>query len=129
MSLDINFTKEMIEVLEYLFDKFGIVVDWSNNEIIPYVKELAGKIVAYKSGVAWLWIVVGAIALIVGVVGLIIALNNGYDGWAVISVLVGVVGIVLIICFAHTVIACKTFPEKVVLDYIQNILEKSQNMQ
>lgn len=129
MSLDINFTKEMIEVLEYLFNKFGIAMDWSNKEIIPYIKELAGKIVAYESGVAWLWIIVGAVALITGIIGLIIALNTGCDGWAVITAIVGVVGIILIVCFAHKVIACKTFPEKVILDYIQNTLNKMSTAQ
>lgn len=36
------------QVTTYLEEKFGIVIDWSQENIIPYIKELCAKIVKYN---------------------------------------------------------------------------------
>ena len=35
----------IIETLDYLFEKFGIAIDWTAENVMPYVQELAEKIV------------------------------------------------------------------------------------
>ena len=55
-------SQQIIEVLDYLFEKFGIAIDWTSENVMPYIQELAGKIVTYN--VVSNAIVVGVTALI-----------------------------------------------------------------
>jgi hypothetical protein len=49
-------SQQIIEVLDYLFEKFGIAIDWTAENVMPYVQELAGKIVTYNVVTEALWI-------------------------------------------------------------------------
>ena len=33
-------SKEIIEVLDYIGEKIGVTIDWTSDNVIPYVKEL-----------------------------------------------------------------------------------------
>ena len=59
-------SQQIIEVLDYLFEKFDIAVDWTSENVWPYVQELAGKIVTYN-------IVTNAIVVVFGLIASIIA--------------------------------------------------------
>lgn len=56
---------KIIEVLDYLFEKFGIAVDWTRENVMPYVQELAEKIVTYKIVQHSIWLVISIIAIVV----------------------------------------------------------------
>lgn len=55
----------IIETLDCLFEKFGIAVDWTTENVLPYVEQLAEKIVTYNIVVDAMW--VGA--SILGIIG------------------------------------------------------------
>ncbi len=57
-------SQQIIEVLDYLFEKFGIAIDWTAENIMPYVQELAGKIVTYNVVIEALWIGLPVIAIV-----------------------------------------------------------------
>lgn len=59
-------SQQIIEILEYLFEKFGIAVDWTAENIWPYVQELGGKIVTYKIVSNSIGVLLSAILLICG---------------------------------------------------------------
>ena len=38
-----NFSQEIINVLDYLCNKFGIAIDWTSENVIPYIEELCER--------------------------------------------------------------------------------------
>ena len=41
-------SEQIIEVFDYLFEKFGIAVDWSSENVIPTIKILCEKLTTYE---------------------------------------------------------------------------------
>ena len=41
-------SEQIIEVLEYFGEKFGIAVDWTQENVLPYVTDLAQRIIKYN---------------------------------------------------------------------------------
>ena len=123
---------QIIKVLDNLCDKFGLAIDWSSKNVQPYLKELMTKCVNYKFTVDVVWICVSVLLLITGIVLLIIALKSKkehkyWDDWEVWFVLaaVGALAGIIIICLIviPEMIACKTFPEKVIIDMARSYLD------
>ena len=56
-------SEQVIEVLDAVCDKFGIAIDWTNNNVMPYIEQLGNKIVAYDICMSIMWLVVGCIPL------------------------------------------------------------------
>lgn len=126
--MDFEMTDELIKVLDYLFDKLGVIVDWSNGEIIPYIKELATKIVAYKESIAWMWIIFSIVLAIAGIVTCIVTVVKDADGFILFLGAAAIIaGVSIGLYNGHTVIACKTFPEKVVVEYVQDTMDELKN--
>ena len=46
--IDIETTEAFLKVFEYLSEKFGIVVDTTSKDILPYLQSLGDKIVNYE---------------------------------------------------------------------------------
>lgn len=121
MEETITFTKDLIDVITYISDKLGVAVDWGSNNLVPYLQELGNKIVAYKENIAWMWVIVGIVVAVIGV-GALIGYFVSQDGvWLFVTVCCLGVAACIIIPNMYTIIACQTFPEKVILDYINNI--------
>ena len=38
-------SEQVIKVLDAVCDKFGIAIDWSSNNVIPYIEQLRNKII------------------------------------------------------------------------------------
>lgn len=127
MNVDLSVSKEMIETLDYLFEKFGVVVDWSNGELLPYLQRLADKIVNYKASIAWLWIAVAIVGLIVGIVCIVVDIKCGDGGWLVLGIFLIVVALIIVIVNSYTLIGCKTFEEKIILDYLKSVMNSSSS--
>lgn len=53
-------SEQIIQVLDNLGEKFGLAIDWSPENILPYANELMNKAVSYE-----LWIHITALTLIV----------------------------------------------------------------
>ena len=54
----------IIETLDYLFEKFGIAVDWTTENVLPYVEQLAERIVTYNIITETLWVIASILAII-----------------------------------------------------------------
>ena len=59
-------SKEIIEVLDYLGDKLGIAVDWTDKNVLPYVQQLCEKFIKWDIATSVFWIVVGIVLAIGG---------------------------------------------------------------
>lgn len=54
----------VIAVLDELGKKFGIMIDWSQNNIQPYAQELMNRVVKYEITTSLIWIVFHIILLV-----------------------------------------------------------------
>ncbi len=57
-------SKEIIEIFDYIGEKLGVAIDWTQENIIPYLTDLLGRYVTFN-------IVMHAIGLFLGVAGVI----------------------------------------------------------
>lgn len=130
-------SEEIIKVLDELGKRFGIVIDWSNQNIIPYLQELFKRFICYRNITACVWIIL-SIAMTISGVGMIRALNewrksDNYNkdycndddmlvalGY-IFSVFIIALGIGLIIGNMFGIIKNVCMPEMVVYEYITNI--------
>ena len=127
---------EIIKVLDALAEKFGLAVDWTSSNILPYIQELAGKIVRWEIGTSIMWLVIGVILLILIVPCIKFAKyahkkakEDRYSCWDLIEVFIitatvvcVISGIIMSIWQIYDIITCYTFPEKILLDFISNYI-------
>ena len=115
---------EVIKVLEYLCDKIGITIDWTSNNILPYLEQLCGKFVKWEIGTSIGWIVLAVISTIIALIFSKVVDWDGFESFIFWCILI--IAIVIIGCQAFDIIECYTFPEKAIYDYIQTYLQNSR---
>lgn len=127
-------SEEIIKVLDELGKRFGIVIDWSNQNIIPYLQELLKRFICYRNITACVWIIISIAITISGVV-MFRSLNewrksDDYDDYNddilallgyIFSVSTIALGIGLIIGNVFGIIKNVCMPEMAVYEYITNI--------
>ncbi len=130
-------SEEIIKVLDELGKRFGIVIDWSNQNIIPYLQELLKRFICYRNITACVWITI-SIAITIGGVVMLEFLNkwiksdnynrdNFNDDEAlaavgyIFSICIIALGIGLIIGNILGIAKNIYMPEMVVYEYIKNI--------
>ena len=59
-----NVSEQIIQVLDVLCEKFGLVVDWTNANITPYLTELCSRICTYEITTSVFWMIIGAMMII-----------------------------------------------------------------
>ena len=67
-------SSQIIEVLNDICKKFGIAIDWSQENILPYLQELAGKYISWEIATSVAWLIGAAIIIVVGIIELIVIL-------------------------------------------------------
>lgn len=128
-------SEEIIKVLDELGKRFGIVIDWSNQNIIPYLQELLKRFICYRNITACVWIIISIAMTISGVVMIRFLnkwkksedFNSDYDnedlvivGYA-FSICIIALGIGLILGNILGIAKNICMPEMVVYEYITNI--------
>ena len=131
-------SKEIIEVLDALSDRLGMSIDWTQNNIIPYLQEICNKYVNYEIATSIVWIVVGVLLLVAAIwaVKKAIEINNDTSidedvtallvcMLVVLAVALSVIGMITILEQVFDIITCYTFPEKII---IEKLIEIKKNM-
>lgn len=129
---------EIITVLDELCRRFGIVIDWSSQNVVPQLEVLVQKAVAYEYWTSVMWLVFGSILIVIGLAIAIIGVRHTikdakehwgyydpdiYLAYAFFAIAFLLVGTPIIIFQVTDMIACQTFPEKVVLDMLKEYLK------
>lgn len=111
-----TFSKEIIEILDYIGGKFGIAIDWSSDNVLPYVRQLCEKYIAFEMATSIAWLIVGVILAIIG----LLFIKADWDGlqWIVIIMLC-MIGLAMIGQQVYDIIACNTFPEMKIIEFIK----------
>lgn len=128
-------SESIINVLNVLCEKFGIAVDWTNQNIIPYLTDLSSRICTYEIATSITWI----LGIIVLVSGCTVYCKyswkrtidwNTYDLSteqfhailsAVLLFFVGLGGIIVIGIQLFDIAKAIWLPELIVVDYIQSL--------
>lgn len=127
-------SEEIIKVIDELGKRFGIVIDWSSQNIIPYLQELLKRFICYRNITACVWIIVSIAMTISGFV-MIKFLNKwrkseNYDSdyygdvallGYIFSICMIALGIGLIIGNILGIVKNICMLEMVVYEYIKNI--------
>ena len=128
-------SEEVIKVLDALAEKFGLAIDWTSANVLPYLQQLCGKYVRYEIVTSIIWVLIGICLLLVGKQ---IAekskkywkeykknMRSDYDcASIVLGVIAGFIiisGIVLVLSQVFDIVTCITFPEKIIIDEIKSI--------
>ena len=59
---------QIIAVMNDLCQKFGIAIDWSQENVIPYLTELAGKYISYEIATSIAWAAISGVILLVSAI-------------------------------------------------------------
>ena len=127
-------SNEIIKVLDYIGQQFGIAIDWSSENILPYVEQLATKIVNYEFATSWVWLILAIVGLtLIWTVFVKIFktvefdLNSCYYAECVIAM--SFVALLLSTPFVFTLvkqiydlITCVVFEEKIIFNYVKSFM-------
>ena len=129
-------SEEIIKILDNLGEKIGITIDWTSENILPYLQDLMSRFIGLKNVQAIMWVVISAIIILVTI--LIIAgtikyikkqdkASHEYEDKVFVCGLIDFAIGMLTIIFL-TILLCNTFgliqniytPELTLLEYITN---------
>lgn len=95
-------SNEIIKVLDHLCDKFGIAIDWSSNNVMPYLQDLMVRITKYAIYTNILWLVMSILIISATVFALVkiikVARESMYD-WDFIIAISSLIGSIIIIVY------------------------------
>lgn len=130
-------SEEIIKVLDNLAQKFGIAIDWTSQNIMPYLEDLASRYIAYNNLIAIVQIVISIILIIIGTVCIIKLLkwkngenyNDSYLSDDPTICVLGIVGASMLIALGIGLIIGNTIgiiqnvcmPEITILEYIKTL--------
>lgn len=135
-------SEQIIQVLDNLCAKMGIVIDWTSENVIPYVTALCEKLVVYEIAMSVAQIIISLLVII----GILITIKKLYPtiktgvqkdcqsytlGW-ILTALFGafVAGAFLFFSVCNIeaevfdIIKCLTFPEMYVFEYVSSLMPK-----
>lgn len=72
-----NVSEEIINVLEYLGEQFGITINWGSETVLPVLKQLFEKYIAWEIMTSTIWIVVGGLLLGGGIYFTVLSFKEG----------------------------------------------------
>lgn len=126
---------EIIKVLDALCEKFGIAVDWTAQNVMPYAQALCGKYITYEIAMSVVYMIIGLILLIVAYVSAR-AMYKHREWWmddgqellivpCLVIIFLTVFGLSLIIGQIFDIITCFTFPEKMLFEELHRLMRTS----
>ena len=128
---------EIIKILDDLGRRFGIAIDWSSENVMPYLKDLISRFASYEVITSVVWIVVAVIGIIGCSIG-IFAVNrhankvleeDPYSDWncgrgLLVAICIIAIGcfVMCIICQVLDIVTYYTIPEKMIFEYLNSLL-------
>lgn len=129
---------QIIQVLEYLAEKMGVTIDWSQQNVMPYMQQICEKYIRYEIATSIMWMLTG-LAFIASAVWWIrackICMKKYEDAmwhsewnmaaWSCVAALAicAVIGIVIVLSQVHDIMRCILFPEAQIYSYIKALME------
>lgn len=127
---------EIIKILDALAEKFGIMVDWSQQNIQPYLQDLMHRVIQYNLATGVIWVIFYISIMVICL--FIIKKNNKkfrFDKYGCIegsflNLIYVVISYILLITFVilfpfeiENICQCVFLPEKIIINEIQSIMQ------
>jgi len=130
-------SEQIIQVLDNLCTKMGIVIDWTSENVIPYVTMLCEKLITYEIATSSAWMAI----MLIMVIGSLIAIKKwgpgikagiAADNYECITLsVIGIICCLFLYIIATCVlveqtmdvIKCLTFPEMYVFEYVSRLIQ------
>ena len=58
---------QIIEVLDYIGNKLGFTIDWTSENVLPYVQTLCDKYIRFEIATSVIWLIIGIILFILAI--------------------------------------------------------------
>ncbi len=133
-------SEQIIQVIDALCEKFGIAINWTGENVIPYVEILCRKLITYEVCTSIAWMLILTLLSIISIMatkklaptfkrGLKEDLENFDCGWQVATIF-SVIGLIILSVFIFRglvtqimdMIKCITFPEIYIFEYVSAIV-------
>ena len=127
-------SEEIIKVLDDLGDRFGIAIDWTSENVLPYLQNLMDRFITYNIAMNILYITVCAIIIVGAIIGMPKIsryaqkkmeehpLSDWDCGFFVINVfwvIASVFSTIFLLISISDIIKSVTIPEVVIFNYLQ----------
>jgi hypothetical protein len=136
-------SEQIIQVLNALCEKFGLMIDWTNANVVPYLIELCSRICMYEIATSIFWMIIGAIMIIGSIIYFRCSWKNpiNWNTYDITSAQAnGILSLALLIvfCFTGIMIVCtQTFdiiqaiciPELTIIDKIKSLTASTPSLQ
>lgn len=125
-----TFSTQLIEVLDYLCQKFGVAIDWTSANVLPILTDLAGHYLRWEITTSAFWIIISMLVLATGIFCLKHA--NSWEDKGVIEdslyvilpvLIVFMVFLPVLICQVFDIIKCTQFPELQIIEYLSKLMK------
>ena len=128
---------EIIKILDDLGQKFGIAIDWSSENVMPYLKDLMSRFINYEmiTSVVWTAVFIICCTLMFIAIKKLIQYQKSHNKtcshyeeiiWPTITSVIFVFLIVFcligISCQINDLILCNTIPERLIINYINTLM-------
>ena len=123
-------SSEIIEVLDYLGEKFGIAIDWTSKNVLPYLQALVDKFIKWEISTSIVWIIIAAFVMVAMIVLMnlkgVREINEETDGMLWVPIIALILASFMIICVQiFDIVECNLFPEKALYDFIKVMLKQN----
>lgn len=123
---------EIIKIFDALCEKFGIVVDWTGTNVMPYVETIVQHIISYCLWINIVWLIIWVISFTLLII-IWKRCRKSYN-WDDIELITTatVVGLIMIapvigiICCSLDIVTCITFPELIIFNEVKDLLNTIQ---
>ena len=131
-------SEQIVQVIDALCEKFGIAMNWTSENVIPYIELLCKKLVAYEIGTSIAWTVI-MISLSIGSIVATKKLapifikkieKDRWSNWDVGAgfaiaglIIINLISIIVIGIQIMDIIKCLTFPEMYIFEYISALIK------
>ena len=132
-------SEQIIQVINDLCAKFGIAINWTGENVIPYIENLCQKLVRYEIATSialmMLWILL-SLATTIAIKKFTPIFKKGLsrrdsEGWFIATIfsIIGIVGIYIVTvavscCQINDIIKCVTFPEMYIFEYVSVLINQ-----
>ena len=132
-------SEQIIQVLDALCQKFGMVIDWTSANIMPYLEELCGRYIQYEVFTSIAWIVIMLVLVLLTTIPLSITHKQAarvewdtcyaapYVATAlwILLVVISLISLAVICGQVFDIIECCTLPEKVIFEYVRSLMKST----
>lgn len=128
---------QVIQVIEYLGQKFGIAIDWSTENVLPLAQTLMERIARWCVAENVFYIGLSLVGLIVGLIVFTISARklpqlDTYDefgevlctGGVILFGAISIAGVIGLCVNTYYLVQSICFPELAVFEYIQNFMNQ-----